>query len=217
MKTKKIGILGSGIVGQVLATGFKKHGYHVTVGTGHPEKLQEWKNKNSGIHITDFEEAVKSSDIIVLALKGTIVVDLVSKLNHEYLKGKTVIDATNPIDDQSMPENGVIKFFTANGESLMQKLQNAVPGANFVKAFNSVGNVFMVDPDFNGIKPTMFICGNNEDAKLAVKEILDDFGWEVEDMGMVNAAGSIESLCILWCIPGMLNNKWNHAFKLLKT
>ena len=216
MKTKKIAVLGSGIVGQVLATGFKKHGYSVTVGTGHPEKLQEWKNSNSGISITDFEDAVNFGEIIVLALKGTIVVDLISKINPAYLKGKTIIDATNPIDDQAMPVNGVIKFFTGENESLMQRLQNAVPEANFVKAFNSVGNVFMVDPDFKGTKPTMFICGNNSDAKSEVKTILEDFGWEAEDMGMIEAASSIESLCILWCIPGMLNNQWGHAFKLLK-
>ena len=98
----------------------------------------------------------------------------------------------------------------------MERLQKAAPEANFVKSFNIVGNVFMVDPDFGGVKPTMFICGNNDKAKGEVKEILEQFGHEVEDMGRVEAARAIEPLCILWCIPGFIENRWSHAFKLLK-
>ena len=98
----------------------------------------------------------------------------------------------------------------------MEKIQEVLPEARIVKAFNSVGNVFMYKPDFNGIKPTMFICGNDEDAKKTVTEILNSFGWETEDMGKAEAARAIEPLCILWCIPGMLRNQWTHAFKLLK-
>jgi predicted dinucleotide-binding enzyme len=74
----------------------------------------------------------------------------------------------------------------------------------------------MVNPDFGGIKPTMFICGNEANAKKEVSKILDKFGFEVEDMGGVEAARAIEPLCILWCIPGFLRNQWMHAFKLLK-
>jgi predicted dinucleotide-binding enzyme len=74
----------------------------------------------------------------------------------------------------------------------------------------------MYKPDFGGIKPTMFICGNDADAKALVTSILDSFGWEVEDMGMVQSARPIEALCILWCAPGFLRNQWTHAFKLLK-
>lgn len=74
----------------------------------------------------------------------------------------------------------------------------------------------MVNPDFGGIRPSMFICGNDAGAKQAVSKILDQFGFEVEDMGSVEAARAIEPLCILWCIPGFLRNEWSHAFKLLK-
>ena len=98
----------------------------------------------------------------------------------------------------------------------MEELQALVPKANFVKAFNSVGNNFMVNPDFNGQTPTMFICGNNENAKNEVVKILEQFGWETEDMGMAESARAIEPLCMLWCIPGMRENRWNHAFKLLR-
>jgi predicted dinucleotide-binding enzyme len=79
-----------------------------------------------------------------------------------------------------------------------------------------VGNAFMYKPDFGGQVPTMFICGNDEDAKKTVTAILDSFGWETADMGKAESARAIEALCMLWCIPGILNNQWAHAFKLLK-
>ena len=75
----------------------------------------------------------------------------------------------------------------------------------------------MVNPDFGrDTKPTMFICGNDNDAKKKVSEIIEKFGFEVEDMGMEEGARAIEPLCMLWCIPGLLRNEWGHAFKLLK-
>jgi hypothetical protein len=91
-----------------------------------------------------------------------------------------------------------------------------VPNARFVKAFSCVGNAHMVDPDFGGVKPTMFLCGDDASAKADVEKVLETFGWEWEDMGGVEAARAIEPLCILWCIPGLLRQEWSHAFKLLK-
>jgi predicted dinucleotide-binding enzyme len=126
-----------------------------------------------------------------------------------------VIDATNPIAELP-PENGVLRFFTSLDDSMMERLQKAYPRIRFVKAFNSVGHALMVNPDFPGGKPTMFICGNDENAKKEVKHILDQFGWETEDMGKAESARAIEPLCILWCIPGLQRNEWTHAFRLLK-
>ncbi len=110
----------------------------------------------------------------------------------------------------------MLKFFTNLDESLMERLQREFPGARFVKAFNSVGSARMVNPVFQGGKPTMFICGDEEAGKKTVATLLDQFGWETADMGKVEAARAIEPLCMLWCIPGFLRNEWMHAFKLLK-
>ena len=74
----------------------------------------------------------------------------------------------------------------------------------------------MVNPSPRGGPPTMFICGNDEDAKRIVKGVLDQFGWDTADMGSVDAARAIEPLCMLWCIPGMLRNDWAHAYKVLR-
>lgn len=211
---KKVGVLGSGNVAQVLAKGFLNLGYEVAMGTRNVSKLSDWKNKNPSANVVSFEDAVKFGDIVVLAVKGTAAESLIKSL-ASLLAGKIVIDTTNPIAERP-PVNGVLQYFTSMNESLMERLQTLAPAANFVKAFNIVGNQYMVNPSFAGGKPTMFICGNSENARKEVTSILDSFGWEVEDLGKVEAARAIEPLCMLWCIPGILRGQWSHAFKLLK-
>ena len=211
----KVGILGSGDVGKTLAKGFLKHGYQVAIGTDHAEKLAEFKRENPQIETVTFEQAAQSGDIVVLCVKGTVAEKIIEKIKR-HLSGKTVIDTTNPIAD-APPENGVLKYFTSLEKSLMERLQKIAPDAQFVKAFNSIGSGLMINPDFrDNTKPTMFICGNNDDAKKKVYEILEKFGFEIEEMGKAESARAIEPLCMLWCIPGFLRNEWAHAFKLLK-
>lgn len=212
----KIAVLGSGQVAKTLANGFLKHGYEVTMGTRDRSKLNEWKSAGGDkAHTGSFDEAASWGETIVLAVKGKAAEQAITRAGIKNLNNKTVIDVTNPIDD-APPVNGVIKFFTSLDESLMERLQRAAPNVHFVKAFCSVGNAYMVNPQFPAGKPTMFICGNNDDAKKEVSEIVNKFGHEVEDMGKAEGARAIEPLCILWCIPGMLRNQWSHAFKLLK-
>lgn len=212
----KVAVLGSGIVGQVLADGFIKHGHLVKMGTRDVSKLNEWKmNAGENGSVGSFSDAASFGELVVLAVKGSAAKNALSLAGAENLNGKTIIDTTNPISDEA-PQNGVLKFFTDINRSLMEDLQEGYPDADFVKAFSSIGNALMVDPDMGGVKPSMFICGNNEEAKKTVKEILTDFGFETEDMGKAEAARAIEPLCILWCIPGFLNNSWHHAFKLIK-
>jgi len=212
----KVGIVGSGIVGQTLANGFVKHGYEVMIGTNTASKREELQSKTHGkTKIGTFEDAARFGEIVVLATKGTAAEAALQVAGIANLNGKTVIDTTNPIADAA-PVNGVLQYFTSQNESLMERLQTLAPEAHFVKAFSCIGNAFMVNPDFNGIKPTMFICGNHDGAKRDVKTILDQFGFDVADMGRVEGARAIEPLCILWCIPGFLSNSWTHAFKLLK-
>jgi predicted dinucleotide-binding enzyme len=212
---KKVGIIGSGVVARALAKGFLYNNYEVLVGSRTPSKLDEWKEQvGMPVQIGSMADAATFGDIIVLATKGLPSEEII-KSNPKLLDGKTIIDTTNPIAEEP-PVNGVIKFFTSNDESLMERLQKAAPEANFVKAFNSVGNAYMVNPNFNGERPTMFIAGNSPEAKATVTEILDMFGWDTEDMGLAESARPIEQLCILWCLPGFLRNQWNHAFKLYK-
>lgn len=213
---EKVGVLGSGMVGKVLADGFLALGHEVVRGTREPAKLEEWKaGAGERASVATFADAAKSCDLIVLAVKGSAAEQAIDACGAEALSGKVVIDATNPISDDP-PENGVIRYFTGPNESLMERLQKRAAGAHFVKAFSCVGNALMIKPSLGGLKPSMFICGNDANAKKRVSALLDQFGWETEDMGMAAAARAIEPLCMLWCIPGFLRNDWSHAFKVLR-
>jgi 8-hydroxy-5-deazaflavin:NADPH oxidoreductase len=211
----KVGVLGSGDVAKSLAAGFIKHGHPVVLGTRDPGKLKDFISSHQGVRATSFAEAAKFGDVVVLAVKGSAAANALKSAGANNLASKPVIDATNPIAD-APPQNGVLKFFTGLDQSLLEQLQSAFPDAHLVKAFNSVGNAAMVDPEFPGGKPTMFICGNDDNAKATVRGICEQFGWEVADMGKAEAARAIEPLCMLWCIPGFIRNEWSHAFKLLK-
>jgi 8-hydroxy-5-deazaflavin:NADPH oxidoreductase len=211
-----IGIIGSGSVGQVLANGFQKHGYEVMIGTNTPAKQEELRVKvEAGVRIGSFAEAAAFGRILVLAVKGGAAEAALHSAGHGNFAGKTVLDATNPIAD-APPVDGVLQYTTTLGASLMEQLQSLAPEARFVKAFSSIGAAHMVNPDFGGLTPTMFICGNNEQAKAEAKTILAQFGFDVEDMGTATAARAIEPLAMLWCLPGFRENRWSHAVKLLK-
>ena len=207
-------MLGSGPVAQALAGGFARKGHDVRIGSRDPGKLREFATK-AGIQEGTFADVARFGEILVLAVKGSAAEQALRLAGHDDLAGKVVIDTTNPIADDP-PDNGVIRFFTGANDSLMERLQAAVPAARFVKAWNSIGNAFMVDPQLPGGPPTMFVCGNDAAAKAEVSRILRDFGWEVEDVGGVHSARALEPLCQLWCAPGFLRNQWTHAFKLLK-
>ncbi len=209
---KKIGVIGSASVGQTLAEGFKTHGYEVRIASRTPAKLSEFST-SSGIPSGTFADVAAWAEAAVLAVSGKVAEAALRDAGEANLRGKVVIDATNPIAD-APPVDGVLEYFTGPNDSLMERLQKAFPAAKFVKAFNSVGNTRMVNPSFSGGRPTMFYCGNDADAKAFVAKVLDQFGWESADMGSAIAARAIEPLAQLWCIPGFRQNSWTHAFKV---
>ena len=211
----KVGILGSGTVGQTLASGFLKHDYETMIGTSNPEKLAKWREDNAAGQFGSFSETAAFGDLVVLAVKGAAASQAIQSAGPGNLQSKIVMDACNPIAEKP-PIDGVLQFFTSYDESLMERLQREFPNVHFVKAFNSVGAPGMVNPQLPGGPPTMFICGNEASAKQTVTGILTKFGWETADMGPAVAARAIEPLCMLWCIPGFTRNQWTHAFKLLQ-
>lgn len=209
-----IGIIGSGIVAQTLASGFTRHGHAVMLGTRNAGKLDEFAARTPGVRVGSSAEAAAFGELVVLAVKGGAALQAARDAGAG-LDGKPVLDTTNPIAD-APPVDGVLPYFTAAQESLMEGLQQAHPKARFVKAFNSVGAARMVDPEFEGGRPTMFIAGNEASAKAAATALLDQLGWDAADMGSAVAARAIEPLGMLWCIPGFRENSWTHAFKLLR-
>jgi len=210
----KIGIIGSGVVAQTLAAGFLAHGHEVALGTRDSAKLADFATAHAGVRVTSTAEAAAFGEAAVLAVKGSAALQAVRDARGG-LDGKPVLDACNPIADAA-PVEGVLSFFTGPNESLMEQLQREFPRVKFVKAFNSVGAARMVDPAFAGGAPTMFIAGDDAGAKAVATRLLNDFRWEVADMGPALAARAIEPLCVLWCIPGFREGSWTHAFKLLR-
>jgi predicted dinucleotide-binding enzyme len=210
----RIAVIGSGVVGQTLAKGFKAHGYDVRIASRSPEKLAEFSGA-SGIPSASSGEAAAWCEAAVLAVHGTAAENAVREAGVDNLSGKPVIDVTNPLAG-GPPEDGVVKVFTGPNESLMERLQAAFPAVHFVKAFNSVGNGVMVNPAFPDGRPTMFYCGNDAGAKRFAARVIDQFGFDPEDMGTAKAARAIEPLCQLWCITGFLGGGWQHAFRLLR-
>ncbi len=211
---KKVGIIGAGNVGPALAKGFLKNGFETTISSRSEEKRKNLENEIQGLKTDTPENTAKNSDIIVFTVKGSHAKEALEELGVENLSGKLIIDTTNPISEDA-PVNGVLVYFSSINKSLMEELQAKAPDAKFVKCFSCVGAAHMVNPAFES-RPTMFICGDDSDAKKEVTEILHTFGWEAEDMGNVEAARAIEPLAMLWCIPGFRENRWNHAFKMLK-
>jgi predicted dinucleotide-binding enzyme len=204
-----VAILGSGVVGQTLAAGLRDLGHTVTIGSRTGKDVEGWDGATA-----TFADALTGADVAVLSVKGSAAEDLVASLASQ-LDGVVVLDTTNPIADVA-PTDGVLAYFTGPNESLLERLQAAAPRAKLVKAFNSVGSALMVQPALPGGTPTMFIAGNDEGARATAGEVIRSLGWEVEDLGTAVAARAIEPLCMLWCIPGMRDNDWVHAFKLLR-
>lgn len=211
----RVGVLGSGQVGEVLSNAFLTLGHQVMRGSREPSKLAAWQEAHgASASVGTFEETAAHGELLVLAVKGAVAEAALAQAGAERLANKIIIDTTNPIVEGKV-EDGVIRYFTGPNDSLLERLQAAFPSARFVKAFNSVGNLLMFRPKLEGGPPTMFFCGNDDAARAEVAGILRDFGWEPRDLGKAAAARAIEPLCILWCIPGFREGSWRHALKLL--
>lgn len=209
----KVGILGSGDVAKSLGTGFLSRGHEIMLGTRDASKLADWQKERSGARVGSFSEAARFGDIVVLATFGTATASAIDLAGRENFAGKIVIDATNPIEFDS---TGLHLASGYCDDSLGERAQAALPAARVVKAFNTVGNQYFVDPDFNGGPPSMFIAGNDDAAKADVGKIVQSFGWESVDLGAIESARYLEAMCLAWLAYGRKTGTWHHAFKLLR-
>ena len=200
----RIGILGSGAVGQALSRGYSAHGHDVRIGTR--------KQDLDGLPIGTPTEVAGWAEIVVLAVSGAAAEDLTRSL-AEPLADKVVIDATNPLDFTA----GAPRLFVGHEDSLGERVQQAAPRSRVVKAYNIVGNTLMVDPQLPDGPPTMLIGGNDDDAKSVVANLLQETGWDVADLGGIEASRYLEPVAMAWVIYGMRNGAWEHAFRLLRS
>jgi 8-hydroxy-5-deazaflavin:NADPH oxidoreductase len=213
MHNARIGVLGSGDVGRALATGFIGLGHEVRIGSRDPQKLQSWADAAGERASTGtFEETARFGDILVLATLGVATEDAIRLAGIGSFDGKVVIDTTNPLDFST----GIPRLSIGHDDSLGEAIQRLLPNARVVKCFNTVGNAHMVNPQFPGGPPDMFLCGNDDDARKIVSQICAHFGWGVVDIGGIEGSRYLEPMCLVWVLHGMKSKSWNHAFKILK-
>jgi predicted dinucleotide-binding enzyme len=214
----KIGILGSGDVGRKLAEGFLEIGDTIKIGSRNPnqEKITEWMAKHDKAKVSSgtFAQAASFGELDVIATSWAGSVDAIRMADPKNFAGKVVIDVTNPLDfSKGMPPRLAIGHTDSAGETV----QRMLPDSKVVKAFNIVGNPHFIHPDFPGGPPTMFICGNDDQAKKTVIDnILAKFGWETIDIGGIEGARLLEPLAFLWIMHYFRTGNGNHAFKLLR-
>ena len=212
--SKSVGIIGSGGVGKTLGLGFLKQGYNVTIGTRDPAKLKEWKDKaGEKASIGSFADAARC-DIVVLATLWTGTKSAIDQAGPDNMKGKVVIDVTNPLDFSAGPPPRFAATVENPGGA---QVQAWIPGARVVKAFNTISANIMIQPKLEDGTADLFIAGNDEAAKKEVAAIAEAWGWgSVNDMGDILMSFWLETFAMLWIYFGFKNNHWTHAFKLLR-
>jgi predicted dinucleotide-binding enzyme len=212
----RVGVLGSGEVGRRLAAGFASRGHRIMIGSRDPGKpeLREWlSGEGAGVETGTFAQAAAFGELLVLAVLGSAAEEAIADAGPDSFGGKVVIDAMNPLDFSA----GFPPKLSISGEdSLGERVQRALPDARVVKAFNTIGNQYFVDPSFSEGKPTMLIAGNDEDAKRTVCDVLADFGWPpAVDIGGIEGSRELEAICIAWVKIGGARGAWDHGFQLL--
>jgi 8-hydroxy-5-deazaflavin:NADPH oxidoreductase len=200
-----IGVLGTGMVGEAIASALTEKGQNVRLGSRSAtnEKAAEWVKKSNN-HATqgDFNDAASFGEMVFLCLNGAHALDVVHSINADNVSGKIIIDVTNPLDfSKGMPPR--LLEGLSNSNSLGEEIQKAWPGARVVKVFNTVNANVMVNPKLvNNGDHSLFVCGDDADAKNRVKHFLvDTFGWKPEnllDLGGISSARVTEAYVPFW-------------------
>jgi len=211
----KIGIIGSGIVGQQLGIGLSRLGHSVKIGTRDPSKLNDWikqagKKSSAGTN----KQAAEVGEMIVLATKWTGTENAIKLAGENNFAGKIVMDVTNPLDSSG---GTLPRLDASQGNSGGEKVQKWLPESKVVKAFNIINAYIMISAKREEGDPDLFICGNDHGAKNQVIKFAEQWGWKsIIDMGDIKEAYWLEALTMLWIHYAFKNNTWSHAFKLLK-
>lgn len=216
---KKIGILGTGVVGQTIGSKLIELGYRVMMGSrsAQNEKALAWAEKNGNLaSVGTFKDAARFGEMIFNCTKGEISLDVLGSIGDNVLGGKTVVDVANPLDfSKGMPPSLIPAL--SNTNSLGEEIQKLLPSANVVKTLNIVNCEVMIDARRSGGDPTMFISGNNEAAKNEVKLILKQFNWnDIIDLGDISTARGTEMLLPIWLRTLFATDNGHFAFKIVR-
>lgn len=216
---KKIGILGTGMVGTTIGTRLTELGYQVKMGSRvvNNDKAIKWAEKNGpkASHGT-FEDAAKFGNMIFNCTKGEIALEVITSAGIENFNNKIVVDISNPLDfSHGMPPFLIPEFVNTN--SLGEEIQRLLPQAHVVKTLNIVNCEVMVNAAKCGGEATMFLSGNSTSAKAEVKIILERFGWnDLIDLGDITTARGTEMMLPIWLRTYMATGNGYIAFKIVR-
>lgn len=198
---KKIGILGTGDVGNHIATKLVALGYEVKMGsrTATNEKALEWAKQNGeNASAGTFAEVADFGDIIFNCTRGENTLSVIQQAGVEKFSGKIVVDVTMPLDlSKGFPFSLLPQY--SNTTSLSEEIQKLIPEAKVTKSLNIVNSELMANPEKGASTATMLLAGNDAQAKEEVKTILTQFGWkDILDLGGIQAARGMESFSSMW-------------------
>jgi len=229
----KIAIIGTGSVGQTLAGKLASLGHEVMMGTRNVEKklkstekdpygtppFSEWYPTTKNIQLGTFAEAAAFGEIIVNATHGGNSIAALKLTGGKNLQGKILIDVSNPLDfSKGMPPSLFPELCNTN--SLGEEIQKNFPETRVVKTLNTMWCGLMVDPGMiDGGDHTVFVCGNDHDAKTIVKKLLNEFGWKddhILDIGDISAARGTEGILPLWVRVMAVKQNGAFNFKIVR-
>jgi 8-hydroxy-5-deazaflavin:NADPH oxidoreductase len=216
----KIAVIGTGMVGQALAGRLAELGHNVTVGTrdiavtmarttpdgmGNPP-YSAWAQAHPTVKLATFADAAAGAELIVNATPGNVAIAGLQAAGADNLTGKVIIDISNPLDfSQGFPPS----LFVKDTDSLGEQIQAAFPQAKVVKSLNTLAAALMVNPTLlAGGDHSVFVSGNDPDAKKTVTALLESFGHtDVIDLGDITTARGTEMLLPIWLrLMGALNS-----------
>lgn len=207
----KIGVLGTGGVGQTIAGKLAENGNEVVVGTRDPAATMArtdagpmgetpysvWAASHPTVRLGDFAEAAAHGEVIFNCTNGFGSIPALQSCNPTHLAGKVLVDVSNPLDfSQGFPPT----LFVASNDSLGEQIQRAFPDLRVVKSLNTMNANVMVNAAILPGDHVIFVAGNDPDARRTVETLLrEQFGWKmVLDLGDIRAARGLEAYVLHW-------------------
>jgi predicted dinucleotide-binding enzyme len=225
----RFGILGTGVVGKTIAVRLDSLGHDVMVGTRNPEETLSrtdpdqygnppfgaWQEEHPEVRLGKFAEAAARGDMVVNATAGAVSLEALEQAGEDNLNGKILIDIANPLDfSKGMPPT----LLVSNTDSLGEQIQRRFPEAKVVKTLHTMNAYVMVDPaQLAATDHTVFVSGDDAEAKARVSELLRSFGWsDIIDLGDITTARGTEMVLPIWVRLFGVLQKPIYNFKIVR-
>jgi hypothetical protein len=197
----RIGVLGTGMVGNTLATKLAELGHEVRMGSrdASNEKAVAWaESAGERASTGTFADAADFAELVFNCTSGAVSLEALEQAGDDALRGKVLVDVANPLDyTGGMPPTLTV----CNDDSLAEQIQRRFPDTRVVKAFNTMNHKVMVEPTLVPGEHDLLVAGDDDGAKAQVRELAETFGWSpgrIVDLGGIRAARGMEMYLPLW-------------------